>query len=133
MVVWVQAMAPSLRIGGLGILMKLGSNFDGNDNEMIEGNDDGMSEGGRGKLRGKMRRSRVRQTRSISRGNVLSIDEVDAFENDLATLLIFDESLEGTAKGEAEKWPALRGTIRLRQMSRMKLFPRSCVKLQDIC
>lgn len=32
--------------------MKLGSNFDGNDDEMIEGNDDGMSEGGRGKLGG---------------------------------------------------------------------------------
>lgn len=55
-----------------------------------------------------MRRSRVRQTRSISRGNVLSIDEADAFENDLATLLIFDENLEGTAKREAEKWPALK-------------------------
>lgn len=87
-------------------MVEIGSNFDGNEDEMMEENDDGMGEGGRGregKLGEKMRRSRVRQTRSISRGHALSIDEVDAFENDLATLLIHDENPEGTAKREAEE------------------------------
>ena len=47
---------------------------------------------------------------------------------------IFDANLESAAKREAEEERStLRGSIRLRQMFRMKLFPRRCVKLRDIC
>lgn len=69
-------MSPSLKIGGLGILMVIGSNLDGNEDEMMEEIDDSMSEGEKEEKENWGRRCEGQggatpQTRSISRGPAL--------------------------------------------------------------
>jgi hypothetical protein len=62
---------------------------------------------------------------------VLSIDEVNAFENDLAILSIFDANLEGTAKREAEEE---RSTLKREYTPEADVQDEAIpAKLRDIC